>query len=99
MFSIVSVCLPLSHYVHGRSHVTITHNALDLIIQRRPTQAIQGTHLPTYKDPRHPWTYSNLFNLELTVQGHPPVIYKLVRYEASTVGKRTVGILLECFLV
>ena len=31
--------------------------------------------------------------------GHqPPDMFKLVHYEACTVGKRAVGILLECFL-
>ena len=62
-----------------------------------------------------PHTCSNLFNLDLTVQGpqdifklvqlgphctgNPLDIFKLVHYEAYTVYKWAVGIFLECFLV
>ena len=48
---------------------------------------------------------SCLFNLDLTVKTdttgkHPPVdLFKLLSYEACTVAKRAVSILLECFLV
>ena len=49
---------------------------------------------------------SILFKLDVTVQGHStsplcpaPNMVKLVHYEARTVGKRVVGILLECFLL
>ena len=44
------------------------------------------------------WTYSNLFNLDLTVQGYPPPPQRNVHYEARTVSGWAVGILLECFL-
>ena len=56
--------------------------------------SVQGTgrsHAPC-------WICPNMFNLDLTVQG-PPGTFKLVHYEASTVGKRAVGIRLKCLLV
>ena len=47
-----------------------------------------------------PKTCSNLFNLDLTVQGPPPPgKFKLVHYEECTVDKLAVGLLLKCFLV
>ena len=46
-----------------------------------------------------PWTCSDLFNLDLTVEGLLPDMFKLVHYESYTPGKRTVGSLLECILV
>ena len=49
---------------------------------------------------------SILFNLDATIQGPPagpgsppPDMFKLVHYEARTVGKRAVSILIECFLL
>ena len=48
---------------------------------------------------------SDLFNLDLAVQPPPPTLeltpltFKLVHYEAHAVGKRAVGMLLECFLI
>ena len=59
----------------GESHVTITHDALDLTIQGPPP--------PT----------------DLTGQGPSRHVHKLVHYEAHTVCKWAVSILLECFLV
>ena len=45
-------------------------------------------------------TCSNLFYLDLTMQGSlPPDMFKLLHYKARTVGKRVDGIQLECFLV
>ena len=41
----------------------------------------------------------NLFNLYFTVQGPAPDMFKSVHYEARTVGKWAVGIILECLLV
>ena len=80
-----------------RSHVTINHDALDIIKQGPPPLA---QVLPLCRNPQDlaPRTYSNLFNLDLTIQG-PPDMFKLVHYEAHTVCKRVVSILLECFLV
>ena len=48
-----------------------------------------------------PQTCSNLFNLDLTVQGHPPShpVQGPLPPSSSTVGKRMVRILLKCFLV
>ena len=48
---------------------------------------------------------SDLFNLDLAVQPPPPTLaltplmFKLFHYEAHAVGKRAVGIILECFLI
>ena len=59
--------LSVSHSVHKRSHVTVTHDALDLTIQEHPSSRHE-TSLYTAA----PWTCSNLFNLDLTVQGPLP---------------------------
>ena len=81
--------------------LTITYDALDLTIQDphslHPPPPGHGTSL--YRDP--PQTCSNLFNLDLNVQGPPPLLdmFKLVHYEVCTVGKWLVDILLECFFV
>ena len=89
MFSVVSV--------HGESHVTITHDALDFTIQEPLTQppppphrnpTIQGppNHPPLYRET--PQTCSNLFNLNLIVHGPPglPDMFKLVHYKARLVS-------------
>ena len=55
---------------------------------------IQGP-TPPVEDP-NPRTYSNLLNLDLTVQ---PSMFKLVYYEAWTAMRRAVGIRLKCLLV
>ena len=48
-----------------------------------------------------PLTYSNLFNLDHTEQGHTPTndVFTLIHYEARMIGKRAVDILLEGLLV
>ena len=53
---------------------------------------------PMYRVPTQ--TCSYFFNLDLTVIVAPPPPYSnLLHYEACTVGKQAVGIVLECFLV
>ena len=83
-------CLSFCPQVGRGSHVTITHDVLDLTIQgplQPPPPKKYGTSF--YRDP----------------QGWPspsptPILdmFKL-HYEARTVGKRTIHILVECFLV
>ena len=60
-----------------------------------------GPHLIIPHDaigPHHIGTCSNLFDLDLTVQAPAPCTEPLLA-PVCTVGKRVVGILLECFLV
>ena len=53
---------------------------------------------PPHGEPSPPQTCSNLFNLDLTVQGSEGV--KIVHYvNTRTVGKRAVGMGLKCLLV
>ena len=65
--------------------MTITHDALDLTILGPPL------------------TCSNLLNLDLTLQQPPPSPSPpprtFVHYKKCTIGKWTVGILLQCFLI
>ena len=93
--------LPSANEVAGRwCFLTITYDALDLTIQgphSPPPPRDMGPHC-TGTHPRH---VLNLFNLDLNVQGPPPLLdmFKLVHYEVCTVGKWLVDILLECFLL
>ena len=52
-------------------------------------------------EPRIPFqTCSNLFYLDLTIQGSPPPdMFKLLHYKARTIGKRVDGIQVERFHV
>ena len=55
---------------------------------------VQGTTGPAPSE-----ICSNLFNLDLTAQELPSEMFKLIHYQARRVGKRAIGILLECFRV
>ena len=94
----------------GGSHVTITHDVLDITIQGpscigplAPSPCTGPVRLTRYRDP------PDLFNLDLTVHVQlglhctrtplSPAMFNFVHYEACTLGKRVVGIPLECFLV
>ena len=73
-------------------------------VARRKVPQVGGTS--PYRDPclcqgtswPCPQSYLNLFRLDLIVQP-PPHMFKLVHCEARTVSKRTVGILLEYFII
>ena len=70
----------------GKSHITITYDALDLTIQRPPACPLPpGYGTSMYRDRPSP----------------PPLpdMFKLVHYETHTFGKQEARILLECFLV
>ena len=85
MFSVVSAS---SWGDTTPSNVTITHNVLDLIIQASHTDMFKlvqlGPHCTGISPPPFPC---------------PQYMFKPVHYEAHTVGKRAVDILLECFIV
>ena len=68
------------------------------MMQRHVQTCLTWTSL--HRDPP-PRTFSNLFKLDLTVQGPraSPDMFKLIHYEACMVGNRAVSILPECFLV
>ena len=53
----------------GGSHVTITHDALGLTIHTPSPDMFRLIKLGLHCTGTLPW---NMFNLELTVQGHPP---------------------------
>ena len=61
----------------------------------------QGLTVQNVFEPGIPFqTCSNLFYLDLTIQGSLPLdMFKLLHYKARTIGKRVGGIQLECFLV
>ena len=87
MFSV----MPVGLFVHMGSHVTITHDALDLTTPGMFKRVQLGPHC-TGKPPTPP-----------SVHGPPALappldMFKLVHYEAGMIGKWAVGILLECFL-
>ena len=84
MFSVVSVC----HSVHGGSHVTITHNALNLTVE---SPSDMGPPAPVPAPPSS--ITGDLFKLVNLATPHPPPS------EVFMVGKLVVRILLECFLV
>ena len=102
--------------VVGGSHLTTTHDALDLT-----TQELPGLRPSLYRDPRHGQVqtfqlephcicpspslpYPDIFKL-VQLGSHcmpppPPTRFNLfIIKNARTIGKRAVGILLECFLV
>ena len=108
IFSVVSVCCRSVWLTKGGFYVAITHDTLDLTTQglpwpypvRPPVQEVIQS-------------CCKLLNLDITVQGyphaqtcstwsslcnHPPNLFKHVHYEAHTIDKWAVGILLECFL-
>ena len=84
------------------SCVTITHDALELTTQGPPPPS--AAHPPT-EILLVPATASpdmfKLLQLGLHCTGSLPSqgMFKLFHYEAHTVGRRVVDILLECFLV
>ena len=65
------------------SVVTITHGVLSLIIQGPPHPPLSPGHRPSH----------------LYTEPPTPDMFKSVHYEARTVGKWAVGIILECLLV
>ena len=75
-------------------HYPWCHDALNLTTQASLRYVQPGPHCTGI-----PWSCSNLLNLYLGVKGPPPIHPTPSRHEAHTVGKRMVGILLDCFLV
>ena len=85
----------ISKYPQGRGpHATFTRDTLDLTVQGPSSPGSS----PADMAPQHIWTPSCGL---LHIGTHWTYIDKLkfVHYEADTVGKRAMGILLECFLV
>ena len=66
-------------------------------------RGIPCDHYPQFIGPHHTVTPPNTHTPDIAPHGTgtppPPDMFKLVHYAARTVGKRTVGILQECFLV
>ena len=85
MFSVRAVCPSVILSMREGSHVTITHDALDLTILVTP--------------PPPPGSALALLDMGPYCIGPPPDMFKLVNYEARKVGKRAISILLEFFLV
>ena len=101
IFLVLSVC----HSVHrGVSpHVTIIHGALDLAIQG--SQPTSGP-CPLHMGPHYTGTLAPLWSLAPIDMGPHctgtparQTCSNFLHYEAHTIGKRAVCILLECFLV
>ena len=126
MFSVVSVC---QRGLGLGSHVTITHDAMDLMTQGplhagpQPCSPLYRT-CPIAKQSSKPILVAQegmaaAENLDIGLcmcpvhlylklcsgwtslyrDPTPPDMFILVHYEAHTVGKWTISILLECFLV
>ena len=92
MFSVVSV----HHSVHGGSHVTITHDALDITVQGLSPLPSPPPDPPASKNLVA--ITGNLFKL-VHLRTHLNQYLHLVATKTCMVGKRAVRILLECFLV
>ena len=92
---------PQPSFSQGPSPGSLIHGALCIGPGNGPLDMFKLIQLEPHCT--GPWTCSNLFNLDLTVQGPahlpPQDMIKLVHYGARTVGKWAVGIRLKFLLL